>query len=299
MNYDVIIVGGSFAGLSAALQLARARRRILVLDSNEPRNRFAESSHGLFGHDGQAPSTLLAGARSQLLRYGTVTFATDLATHANKSGEEYSVDTANGEEHTASRLILATGVRDDLSILPGMQERWGHSVLHCFYCHGYEVTGQRLGVLAMDDRALKTAMLLPDWSEHVAFFTNGVLTLSPDQLAGLRARGVSIEAAPVAALLGDAPSLSGVRLNDGRVVPLDAVFINPRTRLASPLAEQLGCEVEEGPSGRFIRTGADKQTSVKGAYAAGDVARGGHNASWAVADGVTAGIYAHQSLTLG
>ena len=158
MRYDVIIIGGSFAGLSAALQLARARRHILVLDSNEPRNRFAQTSHGLFGHDGQPPSTLLANARSQLLRYGTVTFATSLATHAGKSGAEYSVTEASGAVHTASRLILATGVSDDLSTLPGMQERWGISVLHCFYCHGYEVAGRRLGVLAIDDRALKTAI---------------------------------------------------------------------------------------------------------------------------------------------
>jgi thioredoxin reductase len=298
MSYDVIIIGGSFAGLSAALQLARARRRILVLDSNEPRNRFAQISHGLFGHDGQPPAALLANARSQLLCYGTVTFATSLATHAGKSGAEYSVTAASGAVHTASRLILATGVSDDLSTLPGMQERWGISILHCFYCHGYEMAGRRLGVLATSDRALKTAMLLPDWSEHVILLTNGALTLSPDQLAELRTRGVSIEAAPVVALLGDAPSLSGLRLDDGRIIPIDAVFTNPRTRMASPLAEQLGCELEEGPSGPFIRTGPDKQTTVKGVYAAGDAARAGHNASWAIADGVTAGISAHQSLSL-
>jgi thioredoxin reductase len=233
-----------------------------------------------------------------LLRYGTVTFATSLATHAGKSGAEYSVTEASGVVHTAPRLILATGVSDDLSILPGMQERWGISVLHCFYCHGYEVAGRRLGVVAMDDRALKTALLLPDWSEHVVLLTNGALTLSADQQAALRTRGVSIEDAPVVALLGDAPSLSGLRLNDGRTIPIDAIFINPRTRMASPLAEQLGCEFEEGPSGPFIRTGPDKQTTVKGVYAAGDAARAGHNASWAVADGVSAGIYAHQSLSL-
>ena len=150
----------------------------------------------------------------------------------------------------------------------------------------------------MSDRALQTAMLLPDWSERVTLFTNGVLTLGAEQMAELSARGVSVEPVPVVALLGDAPGLSGLRLDDGRITPVDAVFTNPRTRMASPLAEQLGCEFEEGPSGAFIRTGADKQTTVPGVYAAGDAARPGHNASWAVADGVTAGISAHQSLTL-
>src|SRR5262249_50695246 len=189
----------------------------------------------------------------------------------------------------ASRLILATGVSDDLSTIPGLQERWGVSMLHCFYCHGYEVAGRRLGVLATDDRALKTAMLLPDWSEHVTLFTNGALTLSPEELAQLDSRGVSVETVPVAALLGDAPALSGLRLDDGRIIAVDAVFTSPRTRMTSPLAEQLGCEFEEGPAGPFIRTGADKQTTIPGVYAAGDAARSGHNASWAAADGVTAG----------
>src|SRR5215471_16087744 len=242
MSYDVIIIGGSFAGLSAALQLARARRRVLVFDSGEPRNRFAQSSHGLFGHDGQPPSAILAKARSQLLSYRTVSFTDGLATHAARSGEEFTVTDASGAVHFASRLILATGVRDDLAPIPGLQERWGISVLHCFYCHGYEVTGRRLGVLATGDRALQTALLLPDWSEHVTLFTNGALTLSQEQMADLFTRGVSIEAVPVVALVGDAPALSGLRLDDSRIVPVDAVFISPKTCMASPLAEQLGCE---------------------------------------------------------
>jgi thioredoxin reductase len=270
----------------------------LVLDSGEPRNRFAQFSHGLFGHDGQVPSALLEEARSQLLSYGTVSFTEGLATHATKTGEGFSVTVASGTVHTASRLILATGVRDELAPIPGMQERWGISVLHCFYCHGYEVAGRRLAVLATSDRAMNTAILLPDWSEHVTLFTNGVLSLSPEQMDELRMRGVSVETKEVVGLLGDPPALSGLRLEDGRTIPVDAVFTNPRTRMASPLAEQLGCEFDEGPSGAFIRTGADKQTTVSGVYAAGDAARAGHNASWAVADGVTAGISAHQSLAL-
>src|SRR5215467_8761304 len=173
MRYDVIVIGGSFAGMSAALQLARARRRTLVLDSGKPRNRFAQFSHGLFGHDGQPPSAILANARSQLLSYGTVSFADDLATIAAKTGDEYTVTVASGSFYTARRLILTTGVTDDLSTIPGLRERWGISMLHCFYCHGYEVAGRRLGVLATSERALQTAILLPDWSEHVTLFTNG------------------------------------------------------------------------------------------------------------------------------
>jgi len=298
MSYDVIVVGGSFAGLSAALQLARARRRVLVLDSGQPRNRFAEFSHGLFGHDGQTPSALLAEARSQLLSYDTVSFTEGLATDAARTDDGFAIKVAGGTVHTAARLILATGVKDELAPIPGMLQRWGISVLHCFYCHGYEVAGRRLAVLATSDRALQTAMLLPDWSEHVTLFTNGVLSLTPEQTDELRIRGVSIETKAVVELLGDSPALSGLRLEDGRTISVDALFTNSRTCMTSPLAEQLGCEFDEGPSGQFIRTGADKQTTVAGVYAAGDAARAGHNASWAVADGVTAGISAHQSLTL-
>src|SRR5262249_51585192 len=160
-----------------------------------------------------------------------------LATNGSKTGQEFALTSTSGAVYTARRLVLATGVSDDLSTVPGLRERWGISVLHCFYCHGYEVAGRRLGVLATSERALQTAMLLPDWSEHVTLFTNGALALSPDQLAGLRARGVSVETGPVTALLGDAPALTGIRLDDGRITSVDAVFVSPRTRMASPLAE--------------------------------------------------------------
>ena len=298
MNHEVVIVGGSFAGLSAALQLARARRHILVVDSGQPRNRFAQLSHGFFGQDGKPPSAILATARTQLLSYPTVRFAEALATHAGRTDHEFSVELDGGEIHTASRLILATGVTDDLSALPGLQERWGTSVLHCFYCHGYEVAERRLGVLATSERSLQTAMLLPDWSEHVTLFTNGAMQLTGEQLAALAARRVAVETEAVDALLGTPPALSALRLRDGRAIAMDAVFTTPRIRMTSPLAEQLGCKFDDGPSGPFIRTETDKQTSVHGIYAAGDAARSGHNASWAAADGVTAGISAHQSLTL-
>lgn len=298
MSHDIIVVGGSFAGLSAAMQLARARRRVLVVDSGQPRNRFAQSSHGFFGQDGQPPAAILAHARAQLLAYPTVHFVEELATDATSTAGGFAVALAGGETHVASRLILATGVADDLSALPGLQERWGSSVLHCYYCHGYEVAGRRLGILATSERSLQAALLLPDWSDLTTLFTNGVLTPTEEQRTALRARGVAIETETVSALLGEPPALSALRLRDGRTVALDALFTAPRTRMASPLAEQLGCAFDDGPSGPYIRTDASKLTTVPGVYAAGDAARPAHNASWAAADGVTAGISAHQSLTL-
>jgi len=298
MSFDVIVVGGSFAGLSAAIQLARARRRVLVIDSGQPRNRFAAASHGFFGQDGESPSAILEHARAQVLAYPAAQFVVGSASHARKATQSFEVTLATGEKHTASRLILATGVVDELADLPGLRERWGTSVLHCHYCHGFEVAGRRLGLLATSERSLPAALLLPDWSDDVTLFTNGVLTPTDDQLSALRARGVRVEPERVEALHGAVPGLTGVKMRDGRTLPIDALFTGSRTRMSSPLAEQLGCAFDDGPTGPFIRTDASKQTTVPGVYAAGDAARAAHNASWAAADGVTAGISAHQSLVL-
>jgi thioredoxin reductase len=206
--------------------------------------------------------------------------------------------------------VLATGIVDELPQVPGLAERWGATVLHCPYCHGYEVAGGRLGVLATSEMSLHQALLLPDWSHDVTLFTQGVVTPTPEQHAALAARGVRVEPRRVVALLGTAPALAGARLADGGGgvdVPLDALFVGSRTHLARPgdseaapalpsLAEQLGCALDDGPFGPVIRTDARKETTVPGVYAAGDAARVPHNATWASADGVTAGIFAHQSL---
>ena len=298
MSYDVTVIGGSFAGLSAALQLVRARRRVLVVDAGQPRNRFAHTSHGFLGHDGQPPASLIRHARSQVLSYSTAHFVDGEATEARERDGELEVALASGAIHHTRRLILATGVVDELPDIPGLRERWGVTVLHCPYCHGFEVASRRLGVLATGATAVHQALLLPDWSDDVTLFTSGVVAPDDTQRAALEARGVRVETEPVTAVLGDAPQLHGVRLGDGRVVALDALFTASRTRQASPLAEQLGCAFDDGPFGPVIRTGERKETTVPGVFAAGDAARPTHNATWASSDGVTAGIGAHQSLAL-
>ena len=297
-TYDAVVVGGSFAGLAAALQLARARRRVLVVDAGRPRNRFARTSHGFLGQDGRPPGLILDTARKQLLAYPTAECRPGevAAGRVHEAGTELTL--ASGEAVVARRLVLATGVIDELPPLPGLRERWGVTVLHCPYCHGYEVAGRRLGVLATSELSIHQALLVPDWSDDVTLFTNDVLSLDADQRAALASRRVRVCERPVVDLLGDVQELTGVRLQDGEVIPVDALFIGPRTRLASPLAEQLGCELYDGPLGPVIRTDERKETTVRGVYAAGDAARFPHTVSYAVADGVTAGIAAHQSLAL-
>ena len=304
--HDAIVVGGSWAGLAAAMYLARARRRVLVVDAGRPRNRFARTAHGFLGQDGQTPAAIVETVRAQLLAYPTVELRRDEATHAARSTEgpdgTFEIALASGATVRARRLVLATGVVDELPDMPGLRERWGVSVLHCPYCHGYEVADGRLGLLAAGEQSLHQALLLPDWSADVTLFTNGTFEPTAEQRAALAARGVRIEPRRVVGLAGDAPGLTGVRLRgrDGdEVVGLDALFTASRTRMGSPLAEQLGCAFDDGPFGPVVRTDARKETTVPGVYAVGDAARVPHSAIWAAADGATAGVYAHQSLALG
>jgi len=294
MEFDAIVVGGSFAGLSAAMQLARARRRVLIVDAELPRNRFSHASHGFFGQDGRKPADIIADARAMVLAYPTVDFVKGEAVHAARTDDGFAVTLANGDKHEVARLVLATGLIDELPEVPGLVERWGKSVFPCPYCDGYEVAGRRIGVLATFPQ-IHTAMLLPDWGD-TTFFTNEAMTLDDEQTAALHGRGVAIETAPVVALIGDAPALSGVQLAGGRVTPIDALFTVGTTRMASPLAEQLGCEFDEGPLGPVIRTDEFQATTVPGVYAAGDAAQAFANATMASANGVMAGVGAHQSL---
>ena len=302
-SYDAAVVGGSWAGLSAAMQLARARRGVLVVDADRPRNRFARAAHGFFGQDGRAPAAIRDEARAQLLAYPTVTFRADEATHAAAFHDGFTVALASGAAAHARRLVLATGVVDELPEVPGLRERWGVTVLHCPYCHGYEVADGRLGVLATGPLSLHQALLLPDWSADVTLFTNGAVTPDAAQLAALTARGVRIDPRPVEALVGDplsddALALAGVRVAGGEVVAVEALFTGSRIRMASALAEQLGCAFDDGPIGPVIRTDARKATTVDGVFAAGDAALPKYSASFAAADGAMAGLAAHQSLAL-
>lgn len=292
--YDVIVIGGSFAGLSAALQLARARQTVLVVDAGAPRNRFADEAHGFLGQDGRAPAAIMRDARCQLQRYSTVEFLSAEARNAEAISGGFAINLGGREERHARRLVLATGVTDELPAIPGMKERWGATVLHCPYCHGYEVRDLPLGVIAAHPLSAHQAVLIPDWGS-TTYFTQGQFAPDPAVLHAFAARGITVEPTPVVELLGEAPALDGVRLADGRVVALAAVFTAPRTKPATPLAASLGCAHEDGPTGPYVKVDQWGATSVPGIWAAGDMATPMHNATLASAAGVLAGIGAHQA----
>nr|WP_315480021.1 NAD(P)/FAD-dependent oxidoreductase [uncultured Rhodoferax sp.] len=293
-HIDFAVIGGSYAGLSAALQLARARRQVLVVDAGQRRNRFVdaagETSHGFLTQDGRPPAEIAADAREQLMNYPNVEWMHGTADEARVASDgrlEFRVGT---EAISAHRLILATGVRDELPPVPGLAERWGCSIFHCPYCHGYEMNAGPIGIIAASPLALHHALMLPDWGSPTLFL-NGAYTPSDEDLAAIARRGTQIEATRIARIDG----VADVVLQDGRTITLNGLFTQPRTLLVSPVAEQLGCALEEGPMGLFIKVDEGKATSVPNVFACGDAARAAGNVTLAVADGAMAGFGAHRA----
>ncbi|WP_434614236.1 NAD(P)/FAD-dependent oxidoreductase [Azospirillum sp. B2RO_4] len=291
-TYDAIIVGGSYAGMAAALQLARARRRVLVMDEGLRRNRFASHSHGFLGQDGRPPGEIAAEARDQLMRYPTVTWTTGRAEEASKTSEGFRITGSDGIGYRGRRLLISVGVVDELPAIPGLAERWGRSVFHCPYCHGYELMQGRIGVVAVSGQSMHHALMLPDWGP-TTLLLNGAFEPDADQSAHLAQRGVTVETAPISGIDGDSPVVS---LADGRRLPFAGLFVLPRSRVASPLAAQLGCATEDSPIGTHIRVDAMQETSIPGVFACGDAARAAGSVALAVGAGTIAGTALHRSL---
>lgn len=291
MHYDVIVVGGSYAGMAGALQLVRARRNVLVVDGRKPRNRFASHSHGFLGQDGVEPGVIAAAARRQLEAYPTLDWIDGMVSEATGARDDFRVSVAGGDTHHGRRLLFATGVVDRLPPISGLAERWGRSVFHCPYCHGYELGGGRIGVIATGAMSLHQAQLLPDWGE-VTLLANGALELDAEARRDLETRRVTIEEAAIDRIEGEAE----VVLEDGRRLAFRGLFTASRCEPASPLAEAMGCALAETPMGVQIRADDARETSVAGVFACGDAARVPHSVTLAVADGAWAGAQLHRSL---
>jgi thioredoxin reductase len=262
--YDVVVVGGGAAGLNAALVLGRARRRVAVVDAGAPRNAPAAHMHGFLSRDGMPPADLLAVGRAEVAGYGVELFEGKVE-HIDPG---FSVQLAGGPVLGARRVVVATGLGDELPEIPGVRARWGRDVLHCPYCHGYEVRDQPLGVLGTHPGAVRHALLVRQWSEDVVFFPH-TQELTGEQREQLAARGVRIAPGVIRQLVTDGERLRGVELSDGQVVPRSAVFVLPRMVAHDALLTGLGCEQDE--DGRVI-TDPSGRTSVPGVWAAGNVA---------------------------
>lgn len=294
MTYEAIVIGGSYAGLSAALQLARARRRILVIDEGLRRNRFAEHSHGFLTQDGEEPGAIAGKARAQLMAYPTVGWIDGRADGARKESDGSFTVSVAGRDIAGKALVLATGVKDHLPDIPGLAERWGRSVFHCPYCHGYELNQGAAGVIAVSPASLHQGLMLPDWGP-TTLLLNGAFQPDGAAVEELARRGTTIEESPIRSIGGHAD----VHLQDGRVLSFAGLFTMPRTEIGSTIAEEIGCALEDGPMGWFIRTDAMKQTSIAGVFACGDAARAAGSVALSVGDGAMAGAAAHRFVMFG
>lgn len=291
--FDVAIIGGSFAGLTAALQFGRASRSVVVIDAGRPRNRTSPAAHGVAGWDGVAPADILARFRADLAAYATVQAISSSVMSVKGASDQFALGLANGEIIEARRIILAHGVQDILPEMPGLADAWGDRVLHCPYCHGYEVKGEPLAVLASHPMSAHQAMMLrADWSNEVTLITGGAGGFDTEALA---AAGVRIETRALVRAMSGAKSLT-LGLAGGGELNVAALFVAPRASLVGSPAEMLCCSTSEGPMGPFVRVGAMAQTSVPGVFAAGDVCRPAPNINFALGDGAQAGTGCHASL---
>jgi thioredoxin reductase len=267
-TYDVAVIGGGAAGLSGALVLTRARRSVLVIDAGHPRNAPAAAMHGFIGRDGTPPADLLAVARREVTSYGGTLVRGTVTDVATADDGRLLVTRDDGDVVAARRVLLTTGLHDEIVDVPGAHERWGRDVLHCPYCHGYEVRDQKLGVLGGTPASVDHALLLRQWSGDVVYFANGAAIEDADR-ERMVARAIGVVEEPLRRLVVRDDRLAGVELADGRVVARSAVFVRPRLIPHHDLLTGLGCTLDDDGWPVVDPTG---RTSVPGVWAAGNAA---------------------------
>jgi thioredoxin reductase len=267
-NYDVAVIGGGAAGLSAALVLARAQRRVVVIDAGQPRNAPAAHMQGFLSRDGIPPAEFLAFGREEVASYGGLVERGRVTLIRSGQPDGFDITTADDFVRTARRVLLTTGLHDEIPQIPGVRERWGRDLLHCPYCHGHEVRDRRIGVLGGTPDAAQHALLLRQWSGDVVYFPH-VGRMTPAEEEQLTARGVGVVEGRVTRLVVDDDRLQGVEVAGGRIVLRDAVFVRPSLKPNDSLLTALGCATHD--SG-WVITDATGRTSVPGVWVAGNAA---------------------------
>jgi thioredoxin reductase len=280
---EIVVIGGGSAGLSAALTLARARRRVVVIDSGDPRNAPAPGAHGLLGLEGINPLALLQKGREEVTSYGGKIIHARV-TEAHPADDAFRIVTDTAGELFASTVLIASGTRDQLPEIPGLRERWGRDVIHCPYCHGWEIRDQRIGVLATGPMSALQALMFSQWSSEIRFFPQG-LDYPPADLAKLAAGGIRIDRRVITGVGSSADRLDGVSLDDGSTVPLDALVVPTATRARVDGLDGLGLDVTETPMGTALTVDPAGHTNVAGVWAAGNVVNPATQVSEAAANG--------------
>lgn len=286
MVRDVVVVGGGAAGLSAALTLTRARRTVTVVDAGQPRNAPATGVHGLLALDGVSLGELLARGRKEVVGYGGDILAGEVV-DVEREDEVFAVVLRDGSRVRGRRLLIATGLVDELPQLPGVREQWGHGVLHCPFCHGWEVRDRRIGVLGAEPMPVHKAQLFRQWSPDVVFFA-GEVELSESDRTTLEVLDVPVVTGSVARLEIEGGQVTGVRMEDGRVVEVDAVVVSTRMMARTAPFASIGITASPHPGGEFIESDDFGKTAVPGVWAAGNASDLSAQVSGAVAEGARA-----------
>jgi thioredoxin reductase len=291
-NFDVIIVGGSYAGLSAGMALGRSLRKVLIIDAGKPCNAQTPHSHNFLTRDGETPATLRAIAKDQVLAYDTVEFMEEEVVQV--SGGERGFEVVTGSESFMTRkLIFSAGVKDIMPDIRGFAACWGISVLHCPYCHGYEIRNTETGVMANGDMGFEFVRFIHHWTSTVTLLTNGPSLLSAVQTNALRAMGIKIVETEIAAIHHSDGYLDSVTLQDDRVLNFKAIYAPLPFTQGSDIPEQLGCEINEAG---FIVVDQFQKTNVPGIYAAGDCTTRMRSVASAVAEGNKAGAMINREM---
>lgn len=306
-QYDVVVIGGGPAGLSAAVTLGRALRSVLVIDAGEPRNAAAQGVHGFLSRDGMSPQELLAVGREEVRRYGgsivdgTAVSARSTAAPGPGSEPSFEVELADGRLVGARRLLLAAGLKDVLPEIDGIHERWGRDVLHCPYCHGWEVRGKAIGILGAGPMSIHQTLLFRQWSADITLFLNGLVEPTEEEWEQLAARSITVVEGKVESLGIKDDALAGVVLESGKVIPVDAVVVGPRLEAQGCAIEPLGIRASGHPTtaGHFVEAkGPNGATGVPGVWVAGNATDLTGQVMASAAAGNMAGAVINSDLTM-
>lgn len=294
-DFDVIIVGGSYSGLAAAMALGRALKHVLVIDNGEPCNRQTPHSHNFITHDGEAPGEIATLAREQVQKYDTIKFFKGLAINGAKTKNGFSIQTASAEWFTAKKLIFATGIKDLMPDIYGFAECWGISVLHCPYCHGYEVRDEPTGILGNGEYGFEFSSLISNWTNQLTLFTSGQSTLTSEQTAKLKLHQIEVVEKEIEKLNHTSGRLKRIFFKDGTVSFIKALYTRLPFEQHCAMPESLGCELT--PDG-YIKIDSSQKTTVHGVYACGDSTTRIRTVANAVAMGTTAGMMVNKEIIM-